>query len=200
VTAARAFLERLGAVERAACIIAFAVMAIALIADVARRVGGRVTEALSEVPGVGPGAIWLQDTLGLGAGILGAPQVSVIGMITVAMVGFGLAAASGGQLRARFFDGLCPSPMVPALTRFADLLTAAMLAVLAALALQMTLGSARLGDVVSVTRWPIWPMQAIIVAAFTLNAVRYLLFALFPELRPPEDPAPETAEQEEVVR
>lgn len=173
--AARAFLKGLGLFERIACAAAFVVMAGALITDVSMR---EIT----------------------GAGILGAPQVGVIGMIAVAMFGFGLAASSGGQLRAKFFDGLVPATAERTVSRIADLITAAMLVVLAWLATVMTVESATLRDVTSVLRWPIWPMQAIIVAAFGLNAIRYTLFAVYPELRPVEDPSPETAEIEDPVR
>jgi C4-dicarboxylate transporter DctQ subunit len=175
MNAARAFLAGLSRFEKIACALAFVVMAGALAADVLMR----------------------EFT---GAGVLGAPQVGVIGMIAVAMFGFGVAAQSGGQLRVRFLDGLAPPALVPALTRVADLVTALMLLVLAAFALQMTLESAAMADVTTVLRWPIWPMQSIIVAAFGLNAIRYGLFAAYPELRPDEDPAPETAEIEAPVR
>jgi C4-dicarboxylate transporter, DctQ subunit len=173
--AARRFLAGLGLFERIACGVAFVVMAGALIADVGMR---EIT----------------------GAGILGAPQVGVIGMIAVAMFGFGLAASTGGQLRAKFFDGLVPRSLEVSVGRIADLITAAMLALLAWLASMMMAESAALRDVTSVLRWPIWPMQAIIVVSFGLNAIRYLLFATYPELRPIEDPSPETAEIEDPVR
>jgi C4-dicarboxylate transporter DctQ subunit len=175
MTLARAFLAALSRFEKIACALAFMVMAGALVVDVLKR----------------------EFT---GSGLLGAPQVGVIGMIAVAMFGFGIAAQSGGQLRIRFLDWIVPPHLAPALTRIADLVTALMLLVLAGLALQMTAQSAAMADVTTVLRWPIWPMQSIIVAAFGLNAIRYVLFALYPALRPAEDPAPETAEIEAPVR
>lgn len=166
--AARAFLKGLGLFERIACGAAFVIMAGALIADVGMR---EIT----------------------GAGILGAPQVGVIGMIAVAMFGFGIAAAQGAQLRPRFLDGVFPKAWWPAIDRLADAITAAGFAGIGVLAVIMTEESARLGDVTSVLRWPIWPMQTIIAIAFGTNALRYAIFAIWPALRPADDIEPETS-------
>jgi C4-dicarboxylate transporter, DctQ subunit len=166
--AVKAFLDGLTAVERVVCVAAFALMALALIGDVLKR---EIT----------------------GAGLLGATQVGLIGLAAVAMLGFGLAAQSGGQLRAKFLDWIFPRSWDRAIFRLADLISAVILAALAALCWMMVLESQRLGDVASVLRTPIWPVQMIIAVAFSINALRYLLFALYPDLRPPEDPAPETA-------
>lgn len=171
MSAARAFLAALSRFEKIACVIAFVVMAGALVADVLTR---EIT----------------------GSGILGAPQVGLIGMIAVAMFGFGIAAQSGGQLRPRFLDGVFPKAWSPALDRIADLVTALGFAVIGVLAVVMTRESAMMGDVTSVLRWPIWPMQAIIAIAFLTNTLRYLVFFAFPALRPGEDLEPETALKE----
>jgi C4-dicarboxylate transporter, DctQ subunit len=198
MNAARLFLAALGRFERIACVVAFIVMAAALILDVAKREMGflfSLADALNFAP--------LRDfaeAIGAGSGVLGAPQIGVIGMIAVAMLGFGVAAQSGAQLRARFLDGIFPRSWWPTVDRIADLITAAMMALLGVLAVLMVQESARMGDVTSVLRWPIWPMQCIIAFAFLSNALRYLLFALFPALRPKEDAAPETPQIEEPIR
>lgn len=173
--AARRFLAGLGLFERIACGVAFVVMAGALIVDVGMR---EIT----------------------GAGVLGAPQVGVIGMIAVAMFGFGIAASQGAQLRPRFMDGVFPKAWGPALDRLADAITAAGFAGIGWLAIIMVAESARLGDVTSVLRWPIWPMQTIIAVAFATNAVRYALFAIWPALRPADDIEPETSAVESPPR
>lgn len=166
--AAKAFLDGLSRVERSVCVAAFALMALALIGDVLKR---EIT----------------------GAGLLGATQIGLMGLAVVAMLGFGLAAQTGGQLRAKFLDWIFPKSWDRAVFRAADLISAAILAVLAGLCWAMVAQSQRLGDVASVLRTPIWPVQAIIAMAFSINALRYLLFAIFPDVRPPDDPAPETA-------
>jgi TRAP-type C4-dicarboxylate transport system permease small subunit len=193
------FLAGLSRFERLACGLAFLVMALSLAADVAKRVAGRVAEAMLSIPVLGPGLESLQDKLGLGAGILGAPQIAVVGMIAVAMFGFGIAAQSGAQLRARFLDWVFPKTWSSSLDRAADLITSAALLILATLSFMMVQEAARLGDVTSVLRWPIWPIQGIIALAFGLNALRFLLFFLFPVLRPQEDLEPATPQVEEVA-
>jgi C4-dicarboxylate transporter, DctQ subunit len=175
MTAARKLLDALTAFEKTVCVAGFALICTSLIADV----GSRIV---------------------LGSGIVGAPQIGVIGMIAVAFFGFGIAAATGGQLRARFLDFVFPKAWDTGVNRVADLLTAALLCVLTVLCALMTAEALRLGDVNSVLRWPIWPVQAIIVVALALNTLRYLLFAFFPDLRPSEDPVPETAETESPIR
>ncbi len=172
---ARRYLAALSAAERAICVAGFALIAISLIADVLSR-------------------------FAFGSGIVGAPQVGVIGMIAVAFFGFGVAAQTGGQLRARFLDWVFPRAWGPAVDRLADAITAAALGVLAVLAALMTAESLALGDVSSVLRWPIWPIQTLIVVALALNAIRYAVFAADPALRPVEDEIPETPEIEPHVR
>jgi TRAP-type C4-dicarboxylate transport system permease small subunit len=172
---ARAYLSALSLFERVACAMAFIVMAGALIADVGSR-------------------------LFTGAGILGAPQVGVIGMIAVAMFGFGIAASKGAQLRPRFLDFVFPKSWDGALDRIADFITGVGLSALGVLCAIMAGEAMRLGDVTSVLRWPIWPMQIIIVVGFATNAIRYFIFALAPALRPRDDIEPETSAIEGAPR
>ncbi|MEM6627567.1 MAG: TRAP transporter small permease [Pseudomonadota bacterium] len=158
--------------ERMACGVAFLVMAAPLMADVARR-------------------------LIVGSGILGAPQVAVVGMIAVAMFGIGVAADEGAHLRPRFLDGVFPKRWKPTIETIAHALTALFFAGLALIAFAVVDETRRLEDVNSVLRWPLWPVQAIIFLAFLLNAVRYAIYAVSPELRPIEeaDRVPEALEE-----
>jgi TRAP-type C4-dicarboxylate transport system permease small subunit len=197
MSAGRAVLSVMSAFERAACVFGFVVMGGALIVDVGARLWSR---AIADAAARG----WLDavsaSELSLGGGVLGAPQIGVIGMIIVAMFGLGVAVQKGAQLRARVLDGLVPKAWSGAIDRIADVLTAVMMGVIAALCLIMTQESAVMGDVTSVLRWPIWPFQAVIVAAFAMNALRYAIFALDPGLRPREDLEPETPGLEEQPR
>jgi TRAP-type C4-dicarboxylate transport system permease small subunit len=133
-----------------------------------------------------------------GGGVLGAAQIGVIGMIIVAMFGLGVAVQAGAHLRARFLDWVFAKSWSPAVDRIADLITAIMFVVIGGLAVIMIAEAMRLGDVTSVLRWPVWPIQCVIAAAFLLNAVRYLIFFIDPRLRPREDFEPETSAIEEV--
>ena len=158
----RGILKAIGAIERTACAIAFVVMTGALMWDVFSR-------------------------MLFGAGVLGAPQVGVIGMIAVAMFGIGVAAAEGAHLRPRFLDFVIPKRFDTAAFRIADAVTAGFFALLAVLSVIVVRETYLLGDVTSVLRWPLWPLQSILVAAFGLATVRYAIYALDPTLRPSDD-------------
>lgn len=158
----RRLLGLLTAIERGACLVSFIVMSAALIADVGSR-------------------------LVFGSGLLGAPQVGVIGMIALSMFGMGLAADTGSHLRPRFFDGLWPDRWEDALRRLADAIGAVFYLLIGVLAVFVVAESIELGDVTSVLRWPIWPLQTMIAAAFLMNALRYAVYVARPELRPAED-------------
>lgn len=186
---AAAYLKALSRLERVICGIAFIVMAGALALDVGVRLWGRVVSSLSQ-SGALPDA--LADRLAAGGGVLGAPQVAVLGMIALASFGAGLAAQQGAELRARFLEGLVPRSLGKAADRLGDGIAALILGLIAGLCIAMTGQSFALGDVSSVLGWPIWPAQGVIATAFLLNAIRYAVFALDPALRPAPDAVPET--------
>lgn len=193
----RALLNSIGAFERIACVFGFLVMAGALVLDVGARIWSNLVVHADR-------AGWISDTLAdqisAGGGVLGAPQVGVIGMIVVAMFGLGVAAQKGAQLRARFMDWVFPKSWSGGVDRIGDLITALAFAAIGALVVVMVGEAMRLGDVTSVLRWPIWPLQSIIALAFLLNALRYLLYFIDPSLRPREDVEPETSAVEEAPR
>lgn len=159
---ARGVLKALRWIERIACVLSFTVIAAALIADV----GSRLLQ---------------------GAGILGAVQVGVAGMVVLAMFGIGLASDAGEHLRPRYFDALWPETWRMAVQRIADALTALFFLVFGIIAVLVVAESYALGDVTSVLRWPIWPLQCAIALAFLLNALRYVIFAGRPDLRPDDE-------------
>ncbi len=159
MSGAERFLALLTRVERAVCIAAFIVMALAVFADVAAR------------------AV-------LGHGLMGALQIGVMGMIVAAFVGAGLASDAGGHLRPRVFDRLIPRALEPAVDRVAEALTALFCAVFAVVALAVTAETARLGDVNPVLGWAVWPVQAVLPVAFASLALRHAVYALRPDLRP----------------
>lgn len=194
-----AALRALSRLERLVCVMAFAVMAGALITDVGKRVLGRLAGWLDALPMLS-GLADAAASAGLGSGLMGAPQVAVIGLIAAAMFGFGVAAQQGAHLRPRLLDAIFPKAWTPVLTRVADAVTAAALGGLAWLAAAMTFESAAFGDVLSLLRWPIWPIQSVIALAFGLNALRYFLFSLRGDLRPQEDGADQPANGRERMQ
>jgi TRAP-type C4-dicarboxylate transport system permease small subunit len=164
-------------------------MAGALALDVGARLWGRLVGGLTQ-QGLLPEAV--AAGLSAGGGVLGAPQVAVLGMIALASFGAGLAAQQGAELRARFLEGLVPSSLAKAADRLGDAIAALILGLIGALCAAMAVQSFDLGDVGSVLGWPIWPAQSLIAVAFLLNAGRYAVFALVPALRPALDAVPET--------
>ena len=151
-----AWLARL---ESALCVAGLAIMALALIADV----GARLT---------------------MGHGVVGAAQLGLVGMLLTALFGIGPAADAGEHLRPRILDRYCPPAWEPGLVRAGHLLTAGFFGLLAWIAAGVAIESHGLDDVTSLLRWPVWLLQAVFVAAFALNALRYVLFAARPGLSP----------------
>ena len=80
-----------------------------------------------------------------------------------------------------------PEPWRLAVRRIADALTALFFLVFGIIAVFVVAESYALGDVTSVLRWPIWPLQCAIALAFLLNALRYGVFARRPDLRPDDE-------------
>lgn len=147
--------------EQFVAFLAFSVMALALALDVLMR---EVTSA----------------------GFFGSAQVGVFGMVVASFIGIGLATADGAHLRPRFADTLFPSEWEGVITRLGDGLTAAFYFFVAVVAVAVVRESFELGDVTSTLRVVIWPFQAVIVLAFFIGGVRHILYAVFPEVKPPE--------------
>lgn len=163
-------LKAMRRLEEALAVLAFLVLAVSLLVDVAAR---ELT----------------------GSGVLGAPQIGVLGMILAAMAGFGLATDQGGHLRPRFADALIPARLEPFFVRVADLLSAAFYVAIAGVSTVVVVEFHDFGDVQSVLRWPLWPFMMILPFAFTLTGVRHLIYAFAQDLRPRDlftrsEPAP----------
>ena len=154
-------LSLIGRCERALCVAGFVVMAAALVLDVAFR-------------------------LFVGRGVVGAPQVGLVGMMVTALFGLGLAADSGEHFRPRIMDSLVPDGLVDAMEVVRHLLTAVFFAVLAALSVWVAAESLALEDVTPLLRWPVGLLQCVLVAAFSVNVLRYLIYAFAPATRPSE--------------
>jgi len=132
-------------------------------------------------------AVLLIDVLGrelFGHGLWGAQRFAVYCTIVAAYCGFGLASASGTHLRPRIADHWVPARFDHAMNRLADLVTFTILMTIAYYAFIFAHESYELGSIVPVLDWKVWPMQMVIPIGFTLGAIRYLTFAVFPALRP----------------
>lgn len=150
-------------IEKVLCAGGFAVMSLALTADVASR-------------------------LALGYGIVGAPQLGLVGMLVTAMFGVGLAADAGEHFRPRVLDKYRPAHWEVAMGRIGHALTSVFFLLLAGVAAYVAWESWLLGDVTSLLRWPVWLLQGVMVVALAFNAVRYALFSASPDLAPSQRP------------
>lgn len=130
-----------------------------------------------------------------GSGWFGAPQVGVVGMIVVAYMGVSLASANGSHFRPRFADVVLRRWDQLA-NRIGEFGFAAFCYFLAYIAFGVAVESYELEDVSAVLRWPIWPVQGVIVMGFSLVAIRHTLYGIFIELRPVP---PEAVEGMEVA-
>ena len=155
-------LTAIGRAEHWVTIAAFALMALALLADVISR------------------RLFL-------TGLIGATEVAVMGMVAVAMFGIGIATDEGAHLRPRLFDRLTPRALEPVIGRAASAVTAVFFAIFAGLSAWMVMQSFVLGDRTEILRTPIWTLQTLIFIAFATNAVRFLIYAIDPGLKPSED-------------
>lgn len=122
-----------------------------------------------------------------GQGLDGAREAAVLLMVVLVLTGFGLATASGRQLRPRFADGLVPQHWQPGLKRVADVLTALIYLLLAIIAAVLVSQSIALGEQTPVLRLPSALIQAALPLAFATGALRHLVFAVHPNLRPVDD-------------
>jgi len=156
-----ALLKTLSRLERWAAIAAFAVMTLALMADVVSR---RLFQS----------------------GLTGAIEIAIFGMIALAMFGIGIATDHAAHLRPTVFDGLVPQRLRPGVARLADLLTGLFFVVLAGFAAWMVAESMMLGDRTAILRVPVWALQSMLLLAFLGNALRFLAYCADPSLRPPE--------------
>ena len=155
---AKAFLHYLRIFEQTLCFLAFLLMAASLMGDVLKR----------------------EFT---GSGWFGAPQVGVVGMIVVAYMGIALASANGSHFRPKFADPLLARWDTTA-NRIGEFGFAIFCYFMAWVAFSVALESYELDDVSAVLRWPIWPIQGVIVLGFGLVAVRHTLYGIFIDLRP----------------
>ena len=67
---------------------------------------------------------------------------------------------------------------------------------MAYIAFDVSVESYELDDVSAVLRWPIWPVQGVIVMGFGLVAIRHTLYGIFIDLRPV---TPESVEGIEIA-
>jgi TRAP-type C4-dicarboxylate transport system permease small subunit len=119
-----------------------------------------------------------------GGGLYWASRVGVWANVVVVMAGFGLATADGAHLRPRFADNWLPESWLPAVLTLQHICQALFYVVLGLLAGRVVFGSWQLGEVSVDLFIPVWPIQLFLPLAFSIAAVRHLLYVIYPHLRP----------------
>ncbi len=129
----------------------------------------------------------LADVVGrelFGQGIFGAQRVAVFFTIVAGNFGLALAAAAGSHIRPRVADHWIPAHFGPVMDRIADVITACVLLAVAYFAIQLVQESRDFETVSPTIDWQIWPVQAVIPFGYGIAALHYLIFAIYPALRP----------------
>lgn len=152
-------LKWLRALEATVCVIAFSAAALALIADVLGREF-------------------------FGSGIFGAQRFAVWATAIAGLVGFALVTSEGGHLRPQFMDRWLPAAFEPHIDRVADLLSALIFIGLGWYAYDFVKSAYTLGERGMAIPIKTWPIQMILPWMFFSSAVRHMIFAAFPPLRP----------------
>jgi len=116
--------------------------------------------------------------------VLGTQRFAVYMSIIAGFLGIALAAGAGSHMRPRVADKLLPSAWNTSINRVSSLVTSIIFLVAGYYAVLFWHIGYEMGDTAPILDWPLWPVQIIIPYAFFSTALRYLLFALVPNLNP----------------
>ena len=158
--------------ECAVAVLAFAAIALLLIADL---LGRELVAPLLRAAGLPAG----------GGGLHGAPKLAVFALVLGTWVGLGIASATGAHLVPRIGFGAVPARWGPVVDRIADAVTALVFVAAAGFSVELVAGSWQTGLLAPVLQWPVWPVQALLPFGFLSAALRHAAFAAWPALRPP---------------
>lgn len=161
VRTARAFMIGLTRLERALAALALAIAVGALLADLAGR----------EL---------------FGGGLFGALRVSVYATSAAAMLGFVVCVAQNAHIRITLLDRFVPVRWQAQVVRVGDLVSLLICLYFAFLSYEYVNQTFRLGETDVSLGVYVWPMQSVLIWAFLSAAVRFLIFTVFPRLRPAE--------------
>lgn len=159
MTTARFLLNGLNRIEAIAAMAAYVVVAALLIGDVIGR------EVLSQP-------------------IFGAQKMAVFAAIVAGFLGLSIATAANAHLRPMFMDRAMPAHLSVPVERLGDFVAGLFYVFMAWVAVQFVQQSFLFNDKAAVIYWPLWPIQLIIPYALCSSAVRHLIFAVWPTLKP----------------
>lgn len=150
---------------------AFGFIAAILLADV---IGREFIGPVLRFVGLDPGA----------TGIFAAQKLSVFALVIGSFAGIGIATATGSHIVPRFAHGWVPAAWGPVMDRLADVLTGLFLIGVAWFGFKFVGSSFKTDLRAPVLDWPVWPVQLFIPLGFLSAAGRYLLYAVWPALKP----------------
>lgn len=118
--------------------------------------------------------------------LFGSLRVAVYGTAIAALVGFNVCTAANGHMRVTAFDGLVPERWRPLVMQMGDLVSFIICAVFVYFSVHFVWQTYSLGETDVALRIFVWPMQLALPWLFISSGMRYLAFAIFPEIRPRE--------------
>ncbi|WP_267215900.1 TRAP transporter small permease [Chelatococcus asaccharovorans] len=121
-------------------------------------------------------------------GLFGALRGAVYAMAISGLLGFGLCVASNSHVRISALDGIVPISLRPIVTRLGDIASALICALLAYWAIRFVAGTITQNEMALSLGMPVWPFQMVLPWMFLSATSRYVVFAIWPQLRP-EEPA-----------
>lgn len=151
---------------------AFGFIAAIMLADV---IGREFVGPVLRFIGLDPGA----------TGIFAAQKLSVFALVIGSFAGIGIATATGSHIVPRFAHGWVPAAWGPVMDRLADVLTGLFLLGVVWFGFKFVGSSLETDLRAPVLDWPVWPVQLFIPLGFLSAAGRYLLYAVWPALKPP---------------
>ena len=117
-------------------------------------------------------------------GIFASQKLSVFALVIGSFAGIGIATATGSHLIPRVGFGWVPKHWGPAMDRLADVITALFLLGVAYFGFKFVYSSFAVDLRAPALNWVVWPFQLALPLGFISAAGRYVMFALWPDLRP----------------
>ena len=119
--------------------------------------------------------------------IWGSQRMAIYAAIYAGFLGLCLATAANSHLRPQFADKWWPARWNNGLGRVGDFISAALFIWLGVVGLEYVMASYEANETAPVIRWKLWWIQSVIVYAFFSSAVRHVVFAIRPDLKPIPD-------------
>ena len=116
--------------------------------------------------------------------VVGLQRFAVYMTIIAGFLGVSLATTAGSHIRPRIADNWVSAAWEPLINRASSLVTSLTFGVTGYFACLFWYTNFTMGEVAPVLDWPLWPILIVIPYAFFSSALRYLLYAIYPELNP----------------